>query len=37
VEMASDEEAEKAIKMFNGYELEGRTLACDSAKPREQK
>jgi len=26
VEMASDEEAQKAIEMFNGQEFEGRTL-----------
>lgn len=37
VEMASDDEAAKAISMFNGYELEGRALACDEAKPREQR
>ncbi len=37
VEMASDDEAAKAISMFNGYDLEGRALACDEAKPREQR
>lgn len=37
VEMASEDEAQKAISMFNGYELEGRALACDIAKPREER
>ncbi len=35
VEMASDEEAEKAVEMFNGKEFEGRTLTVNEAKPME--
>lgn len=33
VEMASDEDAAKAIEMWNGKELEGRTLRVDEARP----
>ena len=33
VEMASDEEAEKAIGMFNGKELDGRTIVVNEARP----
>lgn len=33
VEMGSDEEARKAIKMFNGKEVEGRVLVVNIAKP----
>lgn len=33
VEMATDEEAEKAITMFNGKELEGRTIVVNEARP----
>ncbi len=33
VEMASDEEAQKAIEMFNGKELEGRPLTVNEARP----
>ena len=36
VEMASDEEAKKAIEKFNGYALDGRTLAVSEARPREE-
>lgn len=35
VEMASDEEAKKAIEILNGKELEGRTLSVDEARPME--
>lgn len=35
VEMASDEEAEAAINMWNGKELEGRTLTVNEARPME--
>ena len=35
VEMASDEEAAKAIEMMNGKELDGRTLTVNEAKPME--
>lgn len=33
VEMTTDEEAEKAIKKFNGHELEGRALVVNEARP----
>ena len=35
VEMASDEEAAKAIEMFDGKEFEGRTLKVNEARPME--
>jgi RNA recognition motif-containing protein len=35
VEMSSDEEAEKAIEMFNGKELDGRSLTVNEARPME--
>ncbi len=37
VEMASDEEAEKAIQALNGTELERRTLAVNEARPQEKR
>ena len=33
VEMSSEEEAQKAIEMFNGYELDGRRLIVNEARP----
>lgn len=33
VEMASEEEAKKAIEMFNGKDLEGRDLVVNEARP----
>ncbi len=33
VEMATDEEAQKAIEMFNGQELDGRNIIVDIARP----
>ena len=33
VEMATTEEAEAAVKKFNGQELDGRTLKVEFAKP----
>ena len=33
VEMATDEEAQKAIEMFNGKEFEGRPLTVNEARP----
>ena len=33
VEMTSEEEAQKAIEMFNGKEFGGRTLAVNEARP----
>lgn len=35
VEMTNDEEADKAIEMFNGKELGGRTLTVNVARPME--
>ena len=35
VEMASDDEAEKAIEKFNEYELDGRALTVNEARPRQ--
>ncbi len=37
VEMSTDEEAEKAIEMWNGKELDGRTLTVNEARPMEQR
>lgn len=37
VEMSSDEEAEKAIEMFNGKELDGRTVTVNEARPMESR
>jgi len=37
VEMATNEEAEKAAEMFNGYSYEGRNLVVNEAKPMEKK
>lgn len=34
VEMGSDEEANKAMEMFNGADLGGRTLAVNEARPK---
>lgn len=35
VEMATQSEAEAAIKMFNGYSLDNRQLKVNTARPRE--
>jgi len=35
VEMSSDEEAQKAIDMFDGKELDGRAVKVNEAKPME--
>lgn len=35
VEMATDEEARKAVEMFNGKELDGRNLTVNEARPME--
>ncbi|MDP3051880.1 MAG: RNA-binding protein [bacterium] len=37
VEMSSEEEARKAIEMFNGKELDGRTIAVNEARPQESR
>src|SRR3989344_8456148 len=34
VEMASDEEAQKAIEMFNGQDFGGRNLTVNEARPK---
>ncbi len=33
VEMSTDEEAQKAIEMFNGKEMDGRQLTVNEARP----
>jgi len=35
VEMSNDEEATAAIEMYNGKELDGREVAVNEARPRE--
>lgn len=35
VEMSTEEEAKKAIEMFDGQELDGRTIKVNEAKPKE--
>lgn len=37
VEMTSDEEAQKAIEMLNGKELDGRTITVNEARPLESR
>jgi len=37
VEMSSEEEAKKAIEMWNGKEFEGRTLTVNEARPMENR
>ncbi len=37
VEMNTQAEAEKAIQMFNEYELDGRKLMVNMARPREER
>ena len=37
VEISSPEEAEKAKEMFNGKELDGRTIMVDEARPMEKR
>lgn len=36
VEMSTDEEAQKAIELFNGYSMDGRTLKVNEARPKEE-
>jgi RNA recognition motif-containing protein len=36
VEMATDEDAEKAIEMFNGKEIDGRALTVNEARPKRE-
>ncbi len=35
VEMSSEEEAEKALDMFNDTEIDGRSVKVDEAKPKQ--
>lgn len=37
VEFTNDEDATKAIEMFNGKEIDGRTLKVDEARPPENR
>ncbi|MDD3679307.1 MAG: RNA-binding protein [Candidatus Shapirobacteria bacterium] len=37
VEMATEEEASKALEMFNGKDFEGRTIKVDFAKPQQSR
>jgi RNA recognition motif-containing protein len=37
VTMSSAEEAQKAVEKFHGYQLEGRALAVNIARPREER
>ena len=37
VEMTTDEEAQKAIEIWDGKEMDGRTLAVNEAKPKEDR
>ena len=37
VEMSTEDEAKKAVEMFNGKELEGRSLTVNEARPQESR
>jgi len=37
VEMSSEEEAQEAIKMFNGKEIDGRSVTVSEARPLEER
>lgn len=37
VEMSNDKEADEAIAKFNGYELDGRKMVVNVARPREER
>lgn len=37
VEMTNDADAQKAIEMFNNYELDGRNITVSIARPREER
>ena len=37
VEMSTDEGGQEAIKRFNGYSLDNRTLTVNEARPREER
>lgn len=36
IQMGSQQEAEQAIKMFNGYELDNRQIKVNPARPKEE-
>lgn len=36
VEMSTDEETQKAIETLNGYDIEGRKIIVNQARPREE-
>lgn len=35
VEMSSDEEAKKAVELFNGKDMQGRAIVVNEARPRQ--
>ncbi len=37
VEMSSEEEAQKAVEMFNGKEIDGRSVTVNEARPMESR
>ena len=37
VEMSTEEEAQEAIKRFNGYSMDNRSLTVSEARPREER
>lgn len=37
VEMSSDEEADKAVEMFNEFDLNGRNIIVNEARPQEDR
>lgn len=37
VEMSTDEETQKAIEMFNGFDMEGRKIVVNVARPPEER
>lgn len=37
VEMSSDEETQKAIEMFNNYDIQGRKIVVNVARPMEER
>lgn len=37
VEMASDEDAKKAVELFHGKDIDGRALTVNEARPREDR
>jgi len=37
VEMSTEQEAQEAIKKFNGYSMNGRSIVVNEARPREER